>query len=58
MGIFFQMGIRFLYLKIGMEEIYLLLYLASILSGLYVPVGISRVIEKIKHPSARLLFGL
>ena len=58
MGIFFQIGIRFLYLKIDNETIYPALYLTSILLGIYLPVAISLIVKKIKYPTIRGLLGL
>lgn len=42
MGIFFQMGIRYLYQGLNREELYIPLYIFSILIGIYFPVFISK----------------
>lgn len=58
MGLFFQMGIRFLYVKLDNELLYWPLYVLSILLALYMPVLISKMIRKIESPFIHQCFGL
>lgn len=58
MGLFFQMGIRFLYVKLDNELLYWPLYVLSILLALYMPVLISKMIQKIESPFIHQCFGL
>ena len=58
MGLFFQMGIRFLYAKLDNELLYWPLYVLSILLALYMPVLISKMIQKIESPFIHQCFGL
>ena len=58
MGIFFQMGVRFIYLKLNMEEVYWPLYILSILLALYIPVLIAKQIQKIHSQLLKQCFGL
>lgn len=59
LGIFPQIAIRIVYSQIPHSEIsYWTLYLASILIGIYFPVLVAKVIEKIPSPLIRRCFGL
>ena len=58
MCLFFQMGIRFLYAKLDNELLYWPLYVLSILLALYMPVLISKMIQKIESPFIHQCFGL
>lgn len=58
MGLFFQMGIRFLYAKLDNELLYWPLYVLSVLLALYMPVLISKFILKIRSPFIHQCFGL
>lgn len=59
LGIFFQMGIRMLYGKIGHHSgfIYPLLFVVSIIVGVFIPVMIAKVLQK-HFPRLKKLFGL
>ena len=54
MGIFPQIGIRLLYSKINIPD----MYWVSIFVGIYIPVILSSIITKIHYKPFRLLFGL
>lgn len=58
MGIFFQMAIRFVYARLGMECFYWPLYIVSILLALYMPVLISMIIRKTGSKTLARCFGL
>ncbi|WP_018464790.1 acyltransferase family protein [Segatella paludivivens] len=60
MGIFFQMGVRYLYLYSEIKYIvpFWLLYVFSIFVGIYIPVLISKGIKKINNSCINLCFGL
>lgn len=58
LGIFFQMAVRFAYLKVNIESLYILFYIGSILVALYIPTFMAIQIKKIKVPIIRLFFGL
>ena len=60
MGIFFQMGIRYLYRQLNVEHtsVYWLLYIASVLVGLYIPVLVSKGVEKTPNKLVRIFLGL
>ena len=58
MGIFPQIGIRLLYSKINIPDMYWILYIFSIFVGIYIPVILSSIITKIHYKPFRLLFGL
>lgn len=58
MGIFFQIALRLIYAKIGMECLYWPLYIASILLALYMPVLISKAIRKTGIKALGKCFGL
>ena len=58
LGIFLQMAVRFAYLKVNIESLYILFYIGSILVALYIPTFMAIQIKKIKVPIIRLFFGL
>ncbi|MCE5225743.1 MAG: acyltransferase, partial [Porphyromonadaceae bacterium] len=58
LGIFFQMAVRFSYLKVGIESLYVFFYFVSILVALYIPTIMAIQIKKSKVPLIRLFFGL
>lgn len=58
LGIFIQITIRYLYIKAQLEYSYPLFYISSIIIGLYVPVGIARIIQKTQNNTIKLCFGL
>ncbi len=59
LGIFPQMAIRILYRQLPQSEwSYWGLYLTSILLGIYIPILIAKIIERIKYPIIRRCFGL
>lgn len=61
-GIFPQIAIRFLFTKTAGEihynTLYILLYMTSILTALYIPVLIAKIVEKIPYKWIRICFGL
>lgn len=59
LGIFFQMAVRYLYARIGHISpwVYPGLFAASILAGIYLPVIISRIVERY-FPRLRQVLGL
>ena len=58
MGIFFQIGMRFLYLKLQIDTLYWPMYFASILIALYIPVAISKLILRLNNKFLNQFFGL
>ncbi len=59
LGIFPQMAVRIVYGQLPHNEwIYGGLYLISIITGIYIPVLIAKIIERIKSPIIRRCFGL
>lgn len=58
MGIFFQMAVRYIYGKDQTLIPYWILYVLSILIGIYMPVIISKAIKKINNKYINLCFGL
>lgn len=59
LGIFPQIAIRILYSKIPQNELsYWSLYIISILLGIYLPVFIAKIVEKIPNKLIRRCFGL
>ena len=58
MGIFFQMGTRYLYLSFNNNNWYIPCYLLSIILGLYIPVLISKYIKQKNHHLINLCFGI
>lgn len=58
LGIFVQMMIRYLYIKTQFEYSYPLFYISSIIIGLYIPVGIARIIQKTQNNTLKLCFGI
>lgn len=59
LGIFFQMAVRILYTRTGIDHPvwYTLLFIVSVIAGIYIPVLISKVILK-RFPRLRHVFGL
>ncbi len=59
LGIFPQIAVRLLYGKLPQSEpLYWGLYLLSILLGIYIPVVVAKIIERINSPILRRCFGL
>ena len=59
LGIFPQIAIRILYSKIPQNKLsYWSLYIISILLGIYLPVFIAKIVEKIPNKLIRRCFGL
>lgn len=58
MGIFFQIGVRLLYIHLNKDILYLPLYLLSMLLALYFPVFISKVVLKSSSSFLCICFGL
>jgi len=57
-GIFFQIAVRFLYLRLNNEWYFSPLYITSILVGLYLPIAISKIVERLHWNWLLLCFGL
>ena len=57
-GIFFQMPIRWIYVKTGNEMIFVPMWFLSVLIGVYFPTTIAKAIKKYAPPRLRLCFGL
>ena len=58
MGIFFQMAIRWGYVKWDNEMLFVPLWLMSVIIGVYVPTFIARIIEKKAPTIVRMCLGL
>lgn len=58
MGIFFQMAIRWIFVKWGNDLLFVPMWLLSVLIGLYAPTLIARFIEKKAPQGLKLCFGL
>ena len=58
MGIFFQMAIRWIYVKMGIEMLFVPLWLLSVVIGVYVPTFIAKLINRYAPQKVRLCFGL
>lgn len=58
MGIFFQMAIRWGYVRWGNELLFVPLWILSVLIGVYVPTFIAKIIEKKAPEYVKMCFGL
>lgn len=58
MGIFFQMAIRWIFVKWGNDMQFVPMWLLSVLIGVYVPTLIAKYVEKNAPKSVKLCFGL
>ena len=58
MGIFFQMTIRWGYVKINNEWLFVPMWLLSVIIGVYVPTFIAKIIEKKAPKYVKMCFGL
>ena len=58
MGIFFQMTIRWGYVKMNNEWLFVPMWLMSVIIGLYVPTFIAKIIEKKAPKYVKMCFGL
>lgn len=58
MGIFFQMAIRWTYVKWGNELLFVPMWLLSVLIGVYAPTFIAKIIEKKTPKYVKMCFGL
>lgn len=58
MGIFFQMTIRWGYVRIEQEWLFIPMWLLSVVVGTYVPTIIAKVIEKKAPKYVRMCFGI
>jgi fucose 4-O-acetylase-like acetyltransferase len=58
MGIFFQMGVRYIYGYYCIDALYWPLYIVSILVGLFIPVLIAKFIQRLDNKYLSLCFGL
>jgi len=56
MGIFAQMAVKIAYRYVGMP--YIVAYILCILTGLYVPVIVAKIVEKINWKPLSLCYGL
>ena len=57
-GIFFQMSIRWIYVKIDNEMLFVPMWFLSVLIGIYVPTAIAMLLKKYASQRVRLCFGL
>ena len=58
MGIFFQMAIRWTYVRLGNELLFVPLWILSVLIGVYVPTLIARFIDNKAPKYVKMCFGL
>ena len=58
MGIFFQMAIRWIYVRIGNELLFIPMWLLSVVIGVYAPTVIAGLIKRNAPRGIRLCFGL
>lgn len=58
MGIFFQMTIRWWYVKMGNELLFVPLWLLSVVIGVYAPTFIAKIIDKKAPKYVKMCFGL
>lgn len=58
MGIFFQMAIRWIYVRYGNELIFVPMWLVSVVLGVYIPTLIAKVIQKYAPSYIQMCFGL
>ncbi len=58
MGIFFQMAIRWIYVRSDNEMLFVPMWLMSVVIGVYVPVLIAKGIQKYAPKNVRMCFGL
>lgn len=58
MGIFFQMAIRWIYVRSGNEIFFVPMWLLSVVIGIYLPVMIAKGIQKYTPKYVRMCFGL
>jgi len=58
MGIFFQMAIRWIFVRIGNDSLFIPMWFLSVLVGVYVPTVIAQTIKKIAPKYICMCFGL
>lgn len=58
MGIFFQMAIRWVFVRIGNDSLFIPMWFLSVLVGVYVPTVIAKTIKKIAPKYICMCFGL
>lgn len=58
MGIFFQMVVRWIYVKLGNDLLFVPMWLLSVVIGIYVSTMIARLIEHKAQKGVRMCFGL
>ena len=58
MGIFFQMAIRWTYVKWGNDMLFVPMWLLSVIIGVYAPTLIAKVIENKAPKYVKMCFGL
>ena len=58
MGIFFQMAIRWIYVRSDNEVLFVPMWLMSVVVGIYIPTFIAKLIKRYAPQNIRLCFGL
>ena len=58
MGIFFQMAIRWIYVRLDNEMFFVPMWLMSMVIGIFVPTVIAKLIKRYAPQKVRLCFGL
>lgn len=58
MGIFFQMAIRWTYVKWGSDMLFVPMWLLSVIIGVYAPTLIAKLINKKAPKYVKMCFGL
>ena len=58
MGIFFQMAIRWIFVKWGNDMLFVPMWLMSVMVGVYVPTMIARGIEKKAPKGVKMCLGM
>ena len=58
MGIFFQMVVRWVYVRMGCDWMFVPFWLLSVVIGVFVPVAIAKLVEKKAPKFIRLCMGL
>lgn len=57
-GIFFQMAIRWIYVRMGNEMLFVPMWLLSVFIGVYVPTLIAKMIQKYAPNGVKICMGL
>ena len=58
MGIFFQMVIRWTYVKLSNDKLFVPMWLLSVIIGVYAPTFIAKIIDKKAPRYVKMCFGL